>query len=251
MTESEYFKTKIEVGAESFFAALSKINLLITKDAGEDWNGCPEINITHHYVKQYGENMFINPPFKKTVTGKYNNHFDAFAYDEELGWAIIVEAKRLMNISTLDSLLLDAKRIDVMAKKKNLEVGIPSLLNRLRPNIYPKKVFALLLTEVWQEGIKLFWESDKETFDNEKSTVKADNPKKYENIYKGYVWDKWYVRKTGGWIGQGEKRKSIDGCLNSYQNNFHSVPVGKIFPEHAYNTLYCCYAFKELDVSHI
>ncbi|KMP10570.1 hypothetical protein UR09_05475 [Candidatus Nitromaritima sp. SCGC AAA799-A02] len=208
----EYFEDKVEKARESFKETLSGFNLLVTKNKGDNWNGCPEANLTYHYAKQYTPYVFFEPPFKEEMGGKYNNHFDAIVWDEEKNWLIIIETKRLFNTTKLNSFIEDVKRIDKLEKNKDQTLGICSLKERLKtqcqPSIKPKGTFALLLTEVWQEKIKDWWDGGKE----------------WEEWDNKYQWDK-----------------------SDYDDNFNSVLVGKNFPGLNESELYCCYTFRKLD----
>lgn len=219
--EQKYFQEKIECAAKSFNESLTKFNLLVTKDDGDDWNKCPEVNTTYHFAKQFAPYTFFETPFREKRGEKHDNHFDGFVYDKTEKWAIIIEAKGLFYKEKLKSLISDAKRIDNMVNKDE-ESGIPSLLKRLKtqckPAIKPKKIFALLLAEVWDKPIKQWWD-----------------PEKGE-------------KKPADWgLREGTKNK-----FPGYEKNFDSVLVGKEFPKlnnyDEKNNLYCCYTFKRLEL---
>lgn len=232
-----YFQKKIINTCCSFKNTLKNCDLLVKFDEGadyEDWNGCPEINITYHFAKQFDPYCFFHVPFmteeayKKSKKAKYNNHFDAFVYDPQKQVAIIVEAKRLFNSSRLTSLLNDCDRINKNLGSLKNDTGIASILHRFEErqkiHVDRRKVFSLILAETWQEDIGQWWELSKSDFNRKRKD-------KSQGISRRRHWDQW--------------NKKCEGSeLNKY-DHFSSVKVFDKLPTIS-SPLFCCYAFKRV-----
>lgn len=238
----KYFSEKIRGAGLSFKATLGKCDLLVKFDEGTDyvgWNGCPEINITYHFAKQFDPYCFFHVPFmteeayraslekpKNLKRPKYSNHFDAFVYDPERKVAIIVEAKRLFNTSKLMSLVGDCNRINQNIGNLEHNTGIASVLHRFECRhgirIDRRKVFSLILVETWQKDIELWWTLGKRDFNRKKRNGEISNRRD---------WDAWHKQYNGG-------------DLRNY-SHFSSFAVDDL-PTINY-PLFCCYAFKRIS----
>lgn len=114
-----------------------------------DKNGITERNQTYYIAEafrnKYHGHAFMEVPFINTEKqkNKTDSHFDAFVFNKEIG--IFIEAKRLLNLSKLQEFKNDDQRIS----KTNILTIKNNKHNEALVKNWPKRVYKLLVAEVW------------------------------------------------------------------------------------------------------
>lgn len=185
--------------------------------------------LTYHFCRQFHPYCFFHAPFKEEENDRYDKHFDAFVYDEKEGIAIIVEAKRLFNPSKLKSLINDCDRINQNLGNLEHDTGIASILSRFenghKIRVDRRRIFSLILTEVWQENISAWWKLSRRDFERKRQRGEVSGRRNWDAWHKNY-----------------EEYKK--GILSKY-DYFHSE---KVFDKLSGidGPLFCCYAYKRI-----
>lgn len=152
-------------------------------------NGFTERNLTFNFCNSYLELssdykddviIWQEVPIKIPDTKKSNNHIDSLIIDNERKLLIFIEAKRIRNERTYQSLEDDIKRI-----KDNYQ-NIPGI-----DNDTILKKYGVFLTDIWTPKVKkgkrgVLKEKMKDDFKRKCTLVYNPQEKEYEDYYMNY-----------------------------------------------------------------